>query len=74
LQDNIGNIALLQHAQSVGLLPEGTGQAAASAYRSLRHWQHQARLDEQAQRAPLQDCLQERGAVLALWRSVFQPD
>jgi glutamate-ammonia-ligase adenylyltransferase len=73
LQDNIGNIALLQHAQSVGLLTDGVGQAAASAYRSLRHWQHQARLDEQAQRAPLQDCLQEREAVLALWRSVFQP-
>ncbi len=72
LQDNIGNIALLQHAQSVGLLTDGVGQAAASAYRSLRHWQHQARLDEQAQRAPLKDCLQVREAVLTLWRSVFQ--
>jgi glutamate-ammonia-ligase adenylyltransferase len=74
LQDNIGNIALLQHAQSVGLLPAETALAAASAYRSLRHRQHQARLDEQAQRAPLQDCLPEREAVLALWHKVFQPD
>jgi hypothetical protein len=31
-------------------------------------------LDEQAQRAPLQDCLPEREAVLALWHKVFQSD
>jgi glutamate-ammonia-ligase adenylyltransferase len=74
LQGNIGNIALLQHAQSVGLLPDNVGLAAASAYRSLRHWQHQARLDEQAQRAPLPDCLRERAAVLALWHTVFPQD
>jgi len=73
LQDNIGNIALLQHAQSVGLLCDNVGQDAATAYRSLRHWQHQARLDEQAQRAPLPDCLSEREAVLALWHKVFPP-
>ena len=74
LHGNIGNIALLQHAQSVGLLPDNVGLAAASAYRSLRHWQHQARLDEQAQRAPLPDCLRERAAVLALWHTVFPQD
>ncbi|KQP12743.1 bifunctional [glutamate--ammonia ligase]-adenylyl-L-tyrosine phosphorylase/[glutamate--ammonia-ligase] adenylyltransferase [Pseudorhodoferax sp. Leaf267] len=68
---NVGNIALLQRAEACGLLPAGSGQAAADAYRELRHVQHQARLDE----APTQfmpPALQaERDAVLAVWRAVF---
>lgn len=44
LQDNVGNIALLQRAESVGLLPAGVGEAAAQSYRQLRHVQHMARL------------------------------
>ena len=48
LQDNAGNIALLQRAEAAGLLPAGVGSAAADAYRELRRVQHQARLDEQA--------------------------
>ncbi|HYN60504.1 MAG TPA: bifunctional [glutamate--ammonia ligase]-adenylyl-L-tyrosine phosphorylase/[glutamate--ammonia-ligase] adenylyltransferase, partial [Rubrivivax sp.] len=46
LLDNAGNIALLQRAESVGLLPAAVGRAAADAYRDLRRAQHQARLDE----------------------------
>jgi glutamate-ammonia-ligase adenylyltransferase len=46
LQDNAGNIALLQRAEAAGLLPAPLGQAAADAYRALRRAQHQARLDE----------------------------
>ena len=71
LQDNVGNIALLQRAEVCGLLPAGVGQAAANAYRELRKAQHQARLNE----APTQvvpPLLQaERSAVLALWQAVF---
>lgn len=46
LRGNLGNIALLQRAEAVGLLPAGMGQEAADAYRELRHIQHRARLDE----------------------------
>ena len=31
LRDNVGNIALLQRAETAGLLPSGVGQAAANA-------------------------------------------
>jgi glutamate-ammonia-ligase adenylyltransferase len=72
LQDNIGNIGLLLHAEDIGLLPAGAGTAAASAYRQLRHVQHQARLDEQAGRGAMQDLLLERSAILALWQTVFK--
>jgi glutamate-ammonia-ligase adenylyltransferase len=46
LRGNVGNIALLQRAEAAGLLPVGVGQAAADAYREMRHLQHRARLDE----------------------------
>ena len=72
LQVNLGNIGLLRHAEDIGLLPAGTGQAAAMAYRQLRHWQHQARLDEQAGRGAMQDLRLERTAILTLWQAVFK--
>ncbi len=71
LADNIGNIALLEHAESVGLLPQGMGQAAADAYRSLRHWQHLARLDEAPGQLPLSQVREQQEAIAALWRFVF---
>jgi glutamate-ammonia-ligase adenylyltransferase len=71
LADNVGNIALLEHAESVGLLPPGMGQAAADAYRSLRHWQHLARLDEAAGQLPRNEVRQQQEAIEALWRFVF---
>ncbi|MDP1315097.1 hypothetical protein, partial [Klebsiella pneumoniae] len=48
LLDNLGNIALLQRCEAVGLLPAGVGIGAANAYRELRRVQHKARLDEQS--------------------------
>ena len=71
LLDNAGNIALLQRAQSAGLLPGTVGDAAADAYRELRRAQHQARLDEKpTQFAPERYAGQQR-AVMALWQAVF---
>jgi glutamate-ammonia-ligase adenylyltransferase len=71
LRGNLGNIALLQRAEAVGLLPAGMGVAAADAYRTLRHLQHRARLDE----APTQiDAAQAEplaAPVRALWAHVF---
>ena len=71
LVNNVGNIALLEHAESVGLLPHGMGQAAADAYRALRHWQHQARLDEASGELPLSEAQVQHDAIAALWRFVF---
>jgi glutamate-ammonia-ligase adenylyltransferase len=71
LQDNVGNIALLQRAQACGLLAPGIGDAAADAYRELRRAQHRARLDERATQFPVETLAAERDAVLSLWRAVF---
>lgn len=71
LQGNVGNIALLQRAEAAGLLPAGVGRAAADAYRTLRHVQHRARLNEEPTRVPQESLATERDAVLALWRAVF---
>lgn len=71
LQDNAGNIALLQRAEAGGLLPAGVGQAAADAYRELRRAQHRARLDEQPTHFEPATHAAQRDAVLALWRAVF---
>jgi len=71
LVDNVGNIALLEHAESVGLLPHGMGQAAAGAYRTLRHLQHLARLDEATGALPLSEVQEQHDAIAALWRFVF---
>ncbi|CAN1501381.1 GlnE Glutamine synthetase adenylyltransferase [Burkholderiaceae bacterium] len=71
LLDNVGNIAVLQHAEMAGLLPLGVGVAAGSAYRELRRVQHRARLDELPTQVPLAELAQERAAILALWQAVF---
>jgi glutamate-ammonia-ligase adenylyltransferase len=71
LQGNVGNIALMQLAEAAGLLPTGVGEAAADAYRSLRHVQHVARLDEAPTHVSSAELHLERDAMLALWNTVF---
>ena len=71
LRDNVGNIALLQRAETAGLLPSGVGQAAANAYRELRRVQHTARLNEAPTQVTPPELQAERDAVLALWNTVF---
>ena len=71
LQDNAGNIALLQRAEDAALLPSGVGRAAADAYRELRRAQHHARLDEKPTQFEPERFASERAAVLALWHAVF---
>jgi glutamate-ammonia-ligase adenylyltransferase len=68
---NVGNIALLLRAQACGLLASPVGDNAAQAYRSLRHLQHQARLNEEPTRYDLELVPSERAAGLALWSAVF---
>jgi glutamate-ammonia-ligase adenylyltransferase len=74
LIDDAGNIALLQRAETAGLLPAGVGHAAADAYREMRRAQHRARLDEASttrDEADLGTMAPHRDAVLALWHAVF---
>ena len=71
LVDNAGNIALLQRAQEVGLLPGEVGSRAAHAYRELRRVQHHARLNETPTQVPDDELQEPRAAVLALWQAVF---
>ena len=72
LVDNVGNIALLQRAETAGLLPDGVGQQAASAYRELRRVQHQARLNEEPTQVTPPALQAERDAIQALWASSFK--
>ncbi len=69
---NTGNIALLERAEVIGLLPAGVGHAAAGAYRELRRVQHRARLNEEPTQLALPALQEPRDAVLALWRVVFE--
>ena len=71
LRENVGNIALLERSEIDGLLAAGVGVSAASAYRSLRHAQHLARLDEQSTLIDVAQMETEKQAVLALWNTVF---
>lgn len=71
LIDNAGNIALLERAEALGLLPAGVGHAAATAYREMRRLQHRARLNEEATQVLLPELQTERDAVQALWQAVF---
>jgi len=71
LADNLGNIALLEHAERLRLLPAGLGGASADAYRVLRHLQHQARLDEAPAQVPASQLEAQKLAIEGLWRFVF---
>ena len=71
LIDNAGNIALLERAEVIGLLPAGIGHAAASAYREMRRVQHRARLNEEPTHVFMPELQAQRDAVLVLWQTVF---
>lgn len=71
LRGNIGNIALLHQAETVGLLKPGMGSAAADAYRVLRLRQHRCRLDESSTQIAESEVLSEVQAVRALWAHVL---
>ncbi len=70
---NAGNIALLERAQALELLPDGVGHAAASAYRAMRQVQHKARLNEAPTFVAPETMQIERHAILTLWHTVFTP-
>ena len=71
LTANLGNIALLDMAAELALIPPSLAQAARDAYREFRRLQHHLRLNAaKARMSP--DVAQPRiDAVRALWRAVF---
>ncbi len=74
LTRNSGNIALLQTAAELGLLPREAALRAADAYRALRRLQHQSWLNEMAQARVAHEAAQPHAdAVTALWQQVFKP-
>ena len=70
---NVGNIALLQRAETAGLLPNSVGGAAAAAYRTLRGVQHRARLNEAPTHVSAGELGNECAAITGLWQAVFPP-
>ncbi|MFZ4479677.1 MAG: bifunctional [glutamate--ammonia ligase]-adenylyl-L-tyrosine phosphorylase/[glutamate--ammonia-ligase] adenylyltransferase, partial [Rhodoferax sp.] len=71
LTANTGNIALLERAEVIGLLPAGVGHGAADSYRELRRVQHRARLNEEPTHVDPAELKAQRDAVLLLWNAVL---
>ena len=72
--ENRGNIALLERADDLQILPAGQqlGHAAARAYRELRRRQHLARLNEEPAQCSTDAALEQAQAIRILWQTVFQ--
>ena len=74
LVENLGNIALLRHAASAGLIPHALAMHAGDAYRTLRREQHALRLQGvDKARVPQDQLIEERAAVIELWEYVLGP-
>ena len=72
LTDNIGNLALLQLAAQLGLIPAAGADAARQAYRAYRQIQHGLRLQgDRYARVAADRVAAQTAAVLDLWQSVF---
>lgn len=72
LTGNLGNIALLRMAETLGLVRAPLGDMAADAYRVFRRQQHALRLrGDRYARVPPELLARERSAVMALWESVL---
>ena len=72
LTQNLGNIALLGMAASLGLIPADLAEGCRNAYRKFRRLQHALRLNgAQYARVPLQQVAAKSEAVRNLWKAVF---
>jgi glutamate-ammonia-ligase adenylyltransferase len=73
LTANLGNIALLRMAASLGLIPAEQADATRNAYREYRRLQHGQRLNTAPTRLPLTDRIKTQIAtVRKLWRFLFE--
>jgi glutamate-ammonia-ligase adenylyltransferase len=72
LTGNIGNLALLQLAAKLKLIPRNLADSAHAAYTHYRQQQHRLRLQSaRYARVPRDDFAKHIDAVLALWKKVF---
>ena len=72
LTRNLGNIALLGVAASLGLIPQALAEACRDAYRDFRRLQHALRLNGASYaRVPPAQLAAPCAAVRALWQAVF---
>ncbi|MFZ5556530.1 MAG: bifunctional [glutamate--ammonia ligase]-adenylyl-L-tyrosine phosphorylase/[glutamate--ammonia-ligase] adenylyltransferase [Pseudomonadota bacterium] len=72
LTGNIGNLALLKLAATLGLVPEDLAERARAAYREFRRLQHRLRLSgAQYARVPPESVEAHAAAVRELWTTVL---
>src|SRR6185369_8023427 len=72
LTRNLGNIALLGIAASLGLIPADLAEACQNAYRKFRRLQHALRLNgAKYARVPPEQVALKSAAVRDLWKAVF---
>jgi glutamate-ammonia-ligase adenylyltransferase len=72
LTGNIGNLALLKLAATLGLIDSGRALAAHAAYRRFRQLQHSLRLQgDRYARVPRAEVESSVNAVLELWAEVI---
>jgi glutamate-ammonia-ligase adenylyltransferase len=71
LTGNLGNIALLNIAASLGLIPTELAERVRDAYRHYRRIQHTLRLDDGERCVVPESITDHRAAVTELWERVF---
>lgn len=72
LAENVGNIALLQHAAALGVINVSLAVPAADAYRELRREQHRIKLaGAEFARVPVDNLGPHPAAVMALCKAIF---
>ncbi len=75
LTGNIGNLALLKLAATLGLIDPASADAAHAAYREFRRLQHTLRLQGEAfARVPAPTVAGHAAVVRALWKTVMEAD
>jgi glutamate-ammonia-ligase adenylyltransferase len=72
LTANLGNIALLKMAASLGLIPAEQAEAVRNAYREYRRLQHSQRLNEAKTRLSRADIAPQIATVRELWHFLFE--
>ena len=71
LTANLGNIALLRTAASLGLIPVELAEQVRDAYRLYRRLQHMMRLDDGGRSVAPDSVKEQIAAVTELWQRVF---
>ncbi len=72
LTGNLGNIALLDIAADLGLIPHELADKVRNAYRQYRRIQHTLRLDDSDRAVDPQSVTEQVAAVTALWQLIFE--